>query len=53
MKQILEFVKPFKTIIILSVLCVAALFAFSACQTAHGFGKDMEGAGKDIQRETK
>lgn len=35
------------------LLTMVSAFALSGCQTANGFGKDMEGAGKDIQKETK
>lgn len=39
----------------LLLLIVSALLTIciSGCATANGFGKDMQGAGEDIQRETK
>jgi len=40
---------------IIVVLFVAALLAIASigCNTAHGFGKDMEKAGEKIQEGTK
>lgn len=35
-----------------SALC-ALVFTALACNTANGFGKDMEKAGEKIQKETK
>lgn len=44
---------PFKRIVVL--LFVTALLAMVGvgCNTAHGFGKDVEKAGEKIQDETK
>jgi predicted small secreted protein len=46
---------PMQRIILL--LAIAGLIVvacnFTGCATANGFGKDMEGAGKDIQKETR
>lgn len=40
--------------IVLSLLTLALLgIAGSGCNTAHGFGKDMEKAGEKIQDDTK
>ena len=43
----------FKRIVVL--LCISALLAVvgTGCNTAHGFGKDMEKAGEKIQDGTK
>jgi predicted small secreted protein len=37
-----------KTLLVLCVLCVPVL-CLSACNTAEGFGRDLEGAGRSIQ----
>ncbi len=44
---------PFKQSLV--ILFAAALLAliFTGCNTAHGFGKDMEKAGQGIQDGTK
>ncbi len=43
----------FKRIVVL--LCLTSLLAIVGigCNTAHGFGKDMENAGESIQEGTK
>jgi predicted small secreted protein len=40
---------------IVALLCAAAFLAFVGigCNTAHGFGKDVEKAGEGIQNGTK
>lgn len=40
---------------LVALLCLATLLALvsSGCNTAHGFGKDMEKAGDKIQEKTK
>ena len=47
--------KTYDNKIILTLLFVAALLAIasSGCNTAHGFGKDMENAGDKIQEKTQ
>jgi predicted small secreted protein len=40
-------------LIVLLFTGILVVIVASGCATAHGFGKDMEGAGKDIQRETR
>ena len=47
--------KTYDSKTILALLFVAALLAIasSACNTAHGFGKDMENAGDKIQEKTQ
>ena len=39
---------------IVALLCIATLLAIvgTGCNTAHGFGKDMEKAGDKIQEKT-
>jgi predicted small secreted protein len=46
-------ITSFKRIVVL--LCISALLAVvgTGCNTAHGFGKDMEKAGEKIQDGTK
>lgn len=44
---------PFKRIVALLLAITLLSVALGGCATANGFGKDMEGAGKDIQHETK
>jgi predicted small secreted protein len=46
---------PLQRIFLLLLICgvIAVACGFTGCSTANGFGKDMEGAGKDIQKETK
>jgi predicted small secreted protein len=41
-----------KTVIYVFLLA-ASLVVFSGCETAHGFGEDMEKAGEEIQQGTK
>ena len=40
---------------IIALLCITAFLAIvgTGCNTAHGFGKDMEKAGEKIQEGTK
>lgn len=47
--------KTYDNKIILALLFVATLLAIasSGCNTAHGFGKDMENAGDKIQEKTQ
>ena len=47
--------KTYDNKIILTLLFVATLLAIasSGCNTAHGFGKDMENAGDKIQEKTQ
>jgi len=44
---------PSKRIVALLLAITLLSIAVSGCATANGFGKDMSGAGQDIQRETK
>jgi len=46
-------IPSFKRIVVL--LCITAFLAIAGvgCNTAHGFGKDMEKAGEKIQEGTK
>jgi len=37
----------------LLILALLATAAFTGCQTAHGFGEDMEAAGHEIQKGTQ
>ncbi len=37
----------------LLVLLVAGILALTGCNTAHGFGKDVEKTGEKIQEKTK
>jgi len=39
--------------LVLAVLVGIGLPTFSGCQTAHGFGEDMENAGHEIQKGTQ
>lgn len=41
-----------RTLLLLSITAVIAAFC-PGCQTAHGFGKDMENAGEGIQKGTR
>lgn len=43
----------FKRIVILLFLSVLVSIAGTGCNTAHGFGKDVEKAGEGIQNGTK
>ncbi len=43
----------FKRVVLLLCASVLLLAAVSGCNTAHGFGKDMEKAGENIQDGTK
>lgn len=43
----------FKRIIVLSFLAALVSLATTGCETAHGFGKDVENAGEGIQNGTK
>jgi len=42
--------KAVKKIVICLFLAMACAAAFTGCQTAHGFGEDMENAGESIQK---
>ena len=44
--------KTFKKSIVCLFLLALALAALPGCQTAHGFGEDMEKAGDKIQQKT-
>lgn len=44
---------PSKYIVFLLLALALLSVVVSGCATANGFGKDMSGAGQDIQRETK
>jgi predicted small secreted protein len=44
---------PFKRIVVLLFICALATLAGTGCNTANGFGKDMQDAGQGIQNGTK
>jgi predicted small secreted protein len=44
--------KKFKRIMLVLLLVVAGQIALTGCNTAHGFGEDVENAGQSIQDKT-
>jgi len=44
--------KSLKKTIICLCLAAAGMVVFNGCHTAHGFGKDVENAGENIQDNT-
>lgn len=46
-------ITSFKRIVVLLSLTALLVIVSTGCNTAHGFGKDMQKAGEDIQEGTK
>ena len=44
--------KALKRMAVCLILLALSVAAFSGCQTAHGFGEDIENAGESIQKGT-
>lgn len=40
---------PMKKLILVAAFALTAAISFTGCQTAEGFGEDMENAGESIQ----
>ena len=47
-----EQMNKMKQMLLCLLLVVAGQIIFTACNTAHGFGEDMESAGQSIQQKT-